>query len=58
MEGVCFLVFTVFLKEASKESVLQVGMKALHLANIIDQGINIPNGFVLKADALNRFMKN
>ncbi|MGM9926913.1 MAG: hypothetical protein ACI35P_03090 [Bacillus sp. (in: firmicutes)] len=48
----------MFLKEASKESVLQVGMKALHLANIIDQGINIPNGFVLKADALNRFMKN
>lgn len=49
--------FTVFLKKASKESVLQVGTKALHLANLINHGINVPNGFVLKADALQRFME-
>lgn len=49
--------FTVFLKEAYKESLLDVGSKALHLANIINEGVNIPNGFVLKADALKRFMK-
>lgn len=48
--------FTVFLKEANQESLLEVGSKALHLANIINEGVNIPNGFVLKADALKRFM--
>ncbi|MFJ7849179.1 PEP/pyruvate-binding domain-containing protein [Peribacillus sp. NPDC097206] len=49
--------FTVFLKEANQESLLEVGSKALHLANIINEGVHIPNGFVLKAGALKRFMK-
>jgi len=49
-------VFTVFLREANKESILQVGTKALYLANIINEGVTIPDGFILKADALNRFM--
>ena len=49
--------FTVFLKEANQESLLEVGSKALHLANIINEGVNIPNGFVLKANALKNFMK-
>ncbi|MFJ7679693.1 PEP/pyruvate-binding domain-containing protein [Peribacillus sp. NPDC097284] len=49
--------FTVFLKEANQESLLEVGSKALHLANIINEGVNIPNGFVLKANALKLFMK-
>ena len=49
--------FTVFLKEANQESLLEVGSKALHLANIINEGVNIPNGFVLKANALKIFMK-
>ena len=57
LKGVCFLVFTVFLQEARKESVLQVGTKALHLANLINHGINVPNGFVLKADTLQRFIE-
>lgn len=48
--------FTVFLKEASSESVQQVGTKALHLANIIQEGVTIPDGFVLKANALHQFM--
>ena len=56
-KGVCVLVFTVFLKEANQESLLEVGSKALHLANIINEGVNIPNGFVLKANALKNFMK-
>ena len=46
----------MFLKEANHESLLEVGSKALHLANIINEGVNIPNGFVLKANALKRFM--
>ena len=50
--------FTVFLKEASIEPLVQVGSKALHLANIIHEGITIPDGFVLKANALNQFMKD
>ena len=29
----------------------------MHLANIINEGVNIPNGFVLKANALKIFMK-
>ncbi|MFJ7746393.1 PEP/pyruvate-binding domain-containing protein [Peribacillus sp. NPDC097295] len=49
--------FTVFLKEANQESLLEVGSKALHLANVINEGVNIPNGFVLKANALKIFMK-
>lgn len=49
--------FTVFLKDANRESLQEVGSKALHLANIINEGVNIPNGFVLKADALKVFMK-
>lgn len=49
--------FTVSLKEASGEPLLQVGSKALHLANIIHEGVTIPDGFVLKANALNHFMK-
>lgn len=48
--------FTVFLREANKESILQVGSKALYLAKIINEGVTIPNGFILKADALNKFM--
>lgn len=48
--------FTVFLREANKESILQVGSKALYLAKIINEGVTIPDGFVLKADALNKFM--
>ena len=50
--------FTVFLKEASTEPLVQVGSKALHLANIFHEGVTIPNGFVLKANALNQFMKD
>ena len=56
-KGVCFLVFTVFLQEVKKESVLQVGTKALHLGNLISHGINVPNGFVVKADTLQRFIE-
>lgn len=56
-KGVCFLVFTVFLNKAKQESLLEVGSKAYQLANIINEGVNIPNGFVLKADALKLFMK-
>ncbi|MGE7602650.1 PEP/pyruvate-binding domain-containing protein [Peribacillus sp. NPDC097675] len=48
--------FTVFLKDANQESLLEVGSKALHLANVINEGVNIPNGFVLKANALKTFM--
>ena len=50
--------FTVFLKETSTEPLLQVGSKALHLANIFYEGVTIPDGFVLKANALNQFMKD
>lgn len=49
--------FTVALKQASSESLLQVGSKALHLAHVIHEGVTIPDGFVLKANALNYFMK-
>ena len=54
---VYLLMFTVFLREASEESILQVGSKALHLAKIINEEVTIPDGFVIKADALNQFMK-
>lgn len=47
----------MFLKEASGEPLLQIGSKALHLANVIHKGVTIPDGFVLKANALNYFMK-
>lgn len=49
--------FTVFLKEASHEPLLQIGSKALHLANVIHEGVTIPDGFVVKANALSYFMK-
>lgn len=49
--------YTVFLKEAKHEPLLQVGSKALHLAHIIHEGVTVPDGFILKAAALDRFIK-
>lgn len=49
--------YTVFLREAKQEPLLEVGSKALYLAKIIDEGVTIPNGYILKAEALRQFMK-
>ena len=52
-----YFVYTVFLRDAIHEPIEQIGSKAMHLSNIIDQAVTIPNGFVIKASALQAFMR-
>ncbi len=48
--------YTVKLSEIEKDSIKQVGGKAVNLGFLIRKGFNVPNGFVVTTDAYNRFI--
>ena len=55
LEGVS-IVFTISLQQAHTEQPTEIGSKALHLSHLYEQGVQIPTGFVIKAQTLVEFM--
>lgn len=51
-------IFTMFLQHAHEHSLKQVGSKAMYLSKVLNEGVTIPNGFVINADALDAFMRS
>ncbi|MBP1932121.1 PEP/pyruvate-binding domain-containing protein [Ammoniphilus resinae] len=49
--------YTIPLETASQIEARQVGPKAWHLAQLIQQNIPVPRGFVIRAEALDLFLK-
>lgn len=49
--------FTVFLKDAQQHPLKQIGSKSMYLSKVLNEGVVIPNGFVIIADALDQFMR-
>ncbi|OCS82825.1 PEP/pyruvate-binding domain-containing protein [Caryophanon tenue] len=48
--------FTISLQQAHTEQPMEIGSKALHLSHLYEQGVQIPTGFVIKAQTLVEFM--
>lgn len=49
--------YTVSLQSAGKEDILRVGTKAFHLAQLVQENIRIPQGFIITSNALARFLQ-
>ncbi|TVY00342.1 PEP/pyruvate-binding domain-containing protein [Paenibacillus cremeus] len=48
--------FTISLDQASQESLRRIGSKALQLARMMELDVGVPGGFVVTAEALDRFI--
>lgn len=55
-EEVFIFVYTIPLELASQDHAIQMGPKAWHLSQLIQQGIPVPPGFVVSAQALELFL--
>lgn len=50
--------YIIKLSEAIKEDLDSVGSKGLHLAKLLNEKVNIPDGFIIKSNAFYKFLKD